>query len=130
MANDHVIHFNKDDYNKLIKMIGDDQTDLENSVLKPGRGMMLDDKLPTFVKPGSADWTPAGAIHDGCTAFGPSVAEKLGRVDDELVEFGKLLKKVSDVFTDCDDLASMSAQDFLDKYPDFQGGGLGGGGGG
>jgi hypothetical protein len=130
MPDDKVIHFSKADYDKLIKVVTDDEGDLDNKFLKPGPGMMFDDSLPNFVKPGVDTWDPCKLIKTGCKTFGGSVSEKFGKLDNEWLDFIKSLKNVSDVFTNCDDLAKMTAQDFRDKYPDFGADGWSSGGGG
>ena len=64
-------------------------------------------------------WAPVASIATAANGFGGSVRTQLLALSDNWAEFVKALKGAADVFQSNADLATMSAQDFLDKYPDF-----------
>jgi len=123
MADGNVIHFNKDDYNRLMQIVTTDIEDIDKRFLRPAPGLRLDDTLGDHVKPGAPKWGPVDKVKKAAGAFGGSAYTQLTKLSDDWDEFVDALKGAVDVFQTNADLATMSAQEFLDKYPDFHPGG-------
>lgn len=119
MADDNTIRFNKADYDNLIKVVSADEEDLERRFLKPRSGMMMNASLDRTVKPGAAGWGPVGEVKAAAKTFGESVNKQLTGFCDEWEDFVTDLRRVEGVFKENSDLATMSAQDFTQEYPDF-----------
>lgn len=124
----NVIHFNKASYQDLIRFIDEVNSDLEKLFLKAQPTMSLDGSLGDTLRPGSPSWTVVKRLKDAATAFGKSVQEKFTNLNGEWTQYVTALRDAIDFFEKHDDLATTSAQDFLNDHPDL--GNLGGGGGG
>jgi hypothetical protein len=117
--NGNTIRFNKADYDRLIQTVTADEEDLERRFLKPRSGMMMDASLERTVRPGAADWGPVKEVKASARTFGESVNKQLTGFCGEWEDFVTDLKRVEGVFKENADLATMSAQDFTQEYPDF-----------
>ena len=123
MADDgKVIRFDKAAYDDLIRFVDGATADLESKFIKPRAGIRLDSYLKDEVKPGADTWPPAGNIKTSAGSFGDSVYTRLKGLKDDWKQFLHGLNSAEDVFQKHDDLAAMSAQDFLEEHPDFNGG--------
>jgi hypothetical protein len=118
-ADNRVIHFNKDDYNRLMKHVVDDGDDIATRFLKPRSGLMLDASLGAAVKPGSTKWAPVQNLQASAKGFGESVNTEMVKLTGQWNDFVRALKGAADAFQQNGDLATMSAQDFIEKHPDF-----------
>jgi hypothetical protein len=117
--NNGTIRFNKADYDRLIQTVSDDEADLEKRFLKPRSGMMMDASLERTVKPGAAEWGPVKEVKASAKTFGESVNKQLTGFCGQWEDFVTALRRAEGVFKENGDLATMSAQDFTTKYPDF-----------
>jgi hypothetical protein len=120
MADDgSTIRFNKADYDHLIQTVTADEADLERRFLRPRSGMMMDASLERTVKPAAAGWDPVKEVKASAKTFGESVNKQFTGFCREWEDFVADLKGVEGVFKENADLALMSAQDFMQEYPDF-----------
>lgn len=127
MAN--TIAFDAGTFDRLIAFMTACKDQLDKAILTPGKGLMLDGTLKTFLKPGSPEWPVAEAVVAEAAEFGTATRTQLKQISNEWGEFIKALVDAKAALQQGDDLATMSASDFLDKFPGL-GPGPGGGAGG
>lgn len=127
MAN--TIAFDAGTFDRLIAFMTACKDQLDKAILTPGKGLMLDGTLKTFLKPGSPEWPVAEAVVSEAAEFGTATRTQLKQISNEWGEFIKALVDAKAALQQGDDLATMSASDFLDKFPGL-GPGPGGGAGG
>jgi hypothetical protein len=121
----HVIHFKKNSYQELIRFVDETNGELERRFLEARPTLSLDSTLGEAVRPGSETWAPVKQIKSGATAFGDSVHKDFLALDDDWTQYKSGLKDAIDIFEKHDDLATVSASEFVKEYPDLgnQGGG-------
>ncbi len=122
MADDgRVIHFNKNSYQDLIRFVDETVKDLEKRFLRARSTLTLDVTLGDFVRPGSPKWAPVARVKEGAKVFGGSVHDKFLAVNEEWTQYISDLKDAIDIFEKADDLATVSAEDFVKEHPHFGG---------
>ncbi len=122
MADDgHVIHFNKKSYQDLIRFVDETSNELDKRFLKARSTLTLDGTLGDAVRPGSPNWAPVKQVKDGAKQFGGSVHEKFLAVDEDWTQYKSDLKDAIDIFEKHDDLATVSADEFVKEHPDLGG---------
>ncbi|MFY1632212.1 hypothetical protein ACN27F_02820 [Solwaraspora sp. WMMB335] len=120
MADDgDVIKFDEATFDNLIRFMTDCKDQLDTEFLRPRSGCMLDSSLGTYLRPGSSEWPVVTTITEGGSGFGGSVRQRLEALSTEWEEFITALRDAKTVFKDSDDLATMSAREFLEQHPEL-----------
>jgi len=122
------IAFDAGTFDRLIAFMTACKDQLDKAILKPTKGLMLDGTLSTFLKPGSPEWDVAAAVVKAAGEFGTATRARLKEISDEWGEFIKALVDAKAALKNGDDLATMSASDFLDKFPGLAPSSVGGAG--
>lgn len=117
MAEDPVIAFDSAAYDKLIAFLADSQKVLDTNVLAATSDLMLNDGLGDSLRIGSSDWDVVKAVIREANRFGGNVRTTATALDTEWGTFGQALTAAKTTLGDSDDLATMSASEFLTKYP-------------
>lgn len=121
MAN--TIAFDAATFDRLIAFMTQCKDELDKAILTPTKGLMLDGSLKSFLKPGSPEWPVVSAVLEAAGAFGTATRERLKQLSKEWGDFIKALVDAKNALKKGDDLATMSASDFLEKYPGLAPGG-------
>jgi len=111
------VTFDAATFDRLITFMTKCKEELDNALLKPTKGLMLDGSLKTFLKPGSPEWPVVTAVLEAAGAFGTATREQLKTLSKEWGDFIKALNDAKNALKKGDDLATMSASDFLEKFP-------------
>ena len=117
------IAFDAATFDRLIAFMTECKNQLDKAVLAPSKGLMLDGSLKTFLKPGSPEWPVVSAVLEAAGAFGTATRERLKQLSKEWGDFIKALVDAKNALKKGDDLATMSASDFLEKFPGLAPGG-------
>jgi len=124
MADAPEIHFNRAAFEELICFIDGVEREINTSFLRPGLTLRLDESLGTFLKPGSPKWKPpVESVKGKANTFGESVYTKFRDLSDKWRTDKKNFTAALAIFQQTDDLATFSAQTFLEEYPDLGGSG-------
>ena len=115
MAN--TIAFDAATFDRLIAFMTQCKDQLDKAVLAPSKGLMLDGSLKTFLKPGSPEWPVVQAVLEAAGSFGTATRDRLKQLSTEWGEFIKALADAKAALKKGDDLATMSASDFLGRFP-------------
>jgi hypothetical protein len=124
-----VVTFDAATFDRLIAFMTKCKEELDKAMLKPTSGLMLDGTLKTFLKPGAPEWPVVNAVLEAAGAFGTATHEQLKKLSKEWGDFIKALNDAKNALKKGDDLASMSASDFLERFPNLAPPGSGPGGG-
>lgn len=115
-----ITKFDQARYELLIGFLAGSESTLSQQIMiQPNSD--VDFKDPLFLA-GSAGWHPAAHLTEQVKALSTSVFDRLGEVDTEYTQFADALVRAKKVFEDTDDLATYSAAQFSEKYPDVAGG--------
>ena len=118
-----LIVFNSDNWRMLERFINETKLDLDNRFLKAVAGLRLDGSLKTDLKPGSEGWAVVTALTDAAKTFGDSVQKEFTTLSGDWDTFVQTMIEAERIFDNYNDLATLSAQDFLKEYPDLAPGG-------
>jgi hypothetical protein len=113
----NTIAFDAATFDRLIAFMTSCKDQLDKAILAPTKGLMLDGSLKTFLKPGSPEWPVVSAVLEAAGTFGTATRERLKQLSTEWGDFIKALVDAKAALKKGDDLATMSASDFLDKFP-------------
>jgi hypothetical protein len=109
--------FDEATFNRLIAFITECKDQLDEQILAPTKGLMISDDLQTFLKPGAKEWKVVEAILAAAGAFGGSTRARLTAQSKEWGEFIRALTDARDALKKGDDLATMSASEFIAEFP-------------
>ena len=127
----NTIAFDAATFDRLIAFMTSCKDQLDKAILAPTKGLMLDGSLKTFLKPGSPEWPVVTSVLEAAGSFGTATRDRLKQLSTEWGEFIKALADAKAALKKGDDLATMSASDFLERVPGLApagGGGTTGGG--
>jgi hypothetical protein len=124
------IAFDKNTFQLLIIFMTDCKRHLDEQILTPTAGLQLDASLNSYLKPGSTEWPVVNSVLEAAGKFGEMTHEQLVNLSKEWGDFIEALKDAMKALEDGNDLAAMSASEFLEEYPGLISGGTGGFGGG
>jgi hypothetical protein len=122
MADAPVIHFDKAAFQALMNFVKTARQDVDDKFFKSTGGLMLNGDLGTDLMPGNDAWTPVSKLRTAAGTFGASVTQQLGSFTDDLESYYQELGKALSVYHDQDDLATVSAESFVNSYPGLSGG--------
>jgi hypothetical protein len=111
------VSFDAGQFDQLIKFITDGNDQLTSDILAPSSGLLLDAALRTYLKPGSPQWLVVQSVLSGGGTFGEAVDTRLTALGAEWTEFARQLTQAKAIFTKSDDLATVSASEFLAQFP-------------
>ncbi len=117
------ITFDAATFDRLITFMTKCKDELDKAILTPTKGLMLDGTLKSFLKPGSPEWPVVSAVLEEAGNFGTATRDRLKQLSKEWGDFIKALVDAKNALKKGDDLATMSASDFLEKFPGLAPGG-------
>lgn len=110
------VAFKKDDYDRLIKYYNDAHDGVKNELERDHDSVTPRLEEGVIFKPGSGSWDLAASASSRVKSLATAFSNQYTGLGKRYTDFAKQLKGARDVFDDTDDLAQMSAQDFVTNY--------------
>lgn len=121
MADETKTKFDSGQYEKLIKNVDTHEDELRKQFLGASAGIRLAADLGERVHAGNPEWPAIQSLNESLGALGKSAETMNEKTSKDWRKFTEALNDAKRVFEDTDDLASYSATEFVQDYPDLSG---------
>lgn len=112
-----VVAFDAATFDRLITFMTECKKELDEAFLSPYNEVPLTGELKTYLKPGSPDWDAASGLLESAGTFGTNAYAKIDALSREWGKYIHALIDAKAVFEKSNDLATLSASDFVSRFP-------------